>query len=328
MANNKNKTKAVIVCMMLSPLFAHHASADTITEDGKDFNKSTSVSFLAGAALSYLPKSFPVLTSMARMTAQFASAVKADAANYAAPSEALIQPRTEAEQPTVIQAAIKPGSLPAKTAAPASTAAFDTVAIPFKRLSALKRLAPSIEQIQNGTAISCRGGKCNPATTAVKLVSADGSQGSIRDKLNAVNAAVNTAIRYKTDQETNGVADYWSTPSETLARQQGDCEDFAILKMAALQADGVDPSLMSIVVLFDQKRHFYHAVLSVEIAGRHFILDNMRNQVLQDTQLPDYLPLYSIRDGKGYLHGSQRQKQVASATIPLEKIAPGEGVSF
>ncbi|WP_226951410.1 transglutaminase-like cysteine peptidase [Rhizobium terrae] len=178
--------------------------------------------------------------------------------------------------------------------------------------------------MENGSAITCSGRTCIQTAAAIRLVSAKTSQSSIRDKLNAVNAAVNQSIRYRADQD----ADRWSTPQETLALQQGDCEDFAILKMAALRAEGVDPGSMSIVILFDQKRRFYHAVLSVEVGGRYFILDNMRNQVLEDTQLPDYQPLYSIRGGKGFLHGSRRKGQSLASAMPLEKIAPGEGASF
>ncbi|WP_028749174.1 transglutaminase-like cysteine peptidase [Rhizobium mesoamericanum] len=214
------------------------------------------------------------------------------------------------------------------TAAPTGSAAFGTVAIPFKRLAALKKFEPSLAEMTDGTAINCSAGTCSEAAATIKVAFTKTSQSSIRDKLNAINVTVNHTIRYSRDIDTYKVADYWATPAETLARQQGDCEDFAILKMAALHADNVDLKDMSIVVLFDQKRHFYHAVLSVAVNGNRFILDNMRDEVLPDTKLPDYVPLYSIADGKGYLHGTRTgAKQVASA-MPLEKVAPGEGVAF
>lgn len=213
-------------------------------------------------------------------------------------------------------------------AAPTGNAAFGTVAIPFKRLAALKKFAPSLAEMTDGTAVDCNGGKCSEAATAIKVAFTKTTQSSIRDKLNAVNVTINHAIRYSRDIDTYKVADYWATPAETLSRQQGDCEDFAILKMAALHAEGVDLKDMSVVVLYDQKRRFYHAVLSVAVNGNRFILDNMRDEVLSDIKLPDYVPLYSIADGKGYLHGTRTgAKQVASA-MPLEKVAPGEGGAF
>ncbi len=166
------------------------------------------------------------------------------------------------------------------------------------------------------------------AAMATESAIAKSGQASIRDKLDAVNVAVNRAIRYRRDMDIYQATDHWAAPSETLARQQGDCEDLAILKMAALRAEGVDMKDMSIVVLFDQKRHFYHAVLSVAVDGNYFILDNMRDQVLPDSRLPDYQPLFSITGGKGYLHGLRagNNKQVASR-MPLEKVAPGEGAA-
>ena len=202
------------------------------------------------------------------------------------------------------------------------------MAIPFKRLAALKRLAPSLDEMTSGTAISCGAGKCTEAVTAVKVAFTKTSQASLRDKMNAINTTINHTIRYARDIDTYKVADYWATPSETLKRQQGDCEDLAILKMAALNAEGVDLKDMAVVVLFDQKRHFYHAVLSVSAGGNHYILDNMRDEVLADSRLPDYMPLYSIAGGKGYLHGSRVGGSQMASAMPIEKVAPGEGVAF
>ncbi|KQV32524.1 hypothetical protein ASC97_02820 [Rhizobium sp. Root1203] len=213
-------------------------------------------------------------------------------------------------------------------AAPSDGAVFGSVAIPFKRLAALKRLAPSLSDMNDGTAIACRAGQCSDAAVAIKAAFARSSQASIRDKMNSVNTTVNHTIRYRRDIDTYKVADYWATPAETLARQQGDCEDFAILKMAALHAEGIDLGDMAVVVLFDQKRHFYHAILSVSVNGNRFILDNMRDEVLPDTRLPDYMPLYSIAGGKGYIHGSRVGASQMASAMPIEKVAPGEGVAF
>lgn len=216
-----------------------------------------------------------------------------------------------------------------KTAAPVrrgatGKAAFDTVAIPFKKLAALKKLAPALDEMKTGRAIAC-GQDCSAASRAVSAVVGETADLPLRDKLDRVNAVVNGAISYQTDIETYNVSDNWAPPAQTLLRQQGDCEDFAIVKMAALKAAGVDPKEMALVILFDQKRHFYHAVLSVRAGGRHYILDNMSNAVKADSQLPDYMPLYSIADGKGYLHGTRPDQQRLASAIPLDRVAPGEG---
>ena len=208
---------------------------------------------------------------------------------------------------------------------PASSDVFGSVAIPFKRLGALKKAAPTFAEIQSGRTLHCTESKCPIDLGSVKLASADGMGASIRDRMNRVNLAVNRAIRYQTDSETYGKADRWASPSETLKRRAGDCEDYALLKMAALAAQGVPLKDMSLVVLYDQKRSFYHAVLSVEVQGRHYILDNLRDQVLLDTQLPDYMPLFSISAGKGFLHGSRIKNKSIAANVKLDNVAPGEG---
>ena len=94
--------------------------------------------------------------------------------------------------------------------------------------------------------------------------------------------------------------------------------------MAVLEAQGFSLQDMTVVILYDKKRHFYHAVLSVEIQGTHYILDNMRDQVLADNRLPDYQPLFSISNGRGFLHGT-RTKGKAMAMKSFDSIAPGEG---
>ncbi|WP_455273736.1 transglutaminase-like cysteine peptidase [Rhizobium herbae] len=246
------------------------------------------------------------------------------------------EPRTE-----VRDVNIETGGIPAKridpgavrtreTKAPvptASKAVFDTVAFPLKRLGALKKFAPSFSQITDGSAWNCEAKDCNAAALSIKASYSRVAQASLRDKLNDINATVNRSIRYSRDADTYKITDSWAKPSETLKRQTGDCEDFAILKMAALHAGGVSLEDMAIVVLYDQKRRFYHAVLSVAVGERYYILDNMRNAVMTDDRLTDYVPLYSILNGRGYFHGLpvSRSKQIAGNVLPFEKVAPGEG---
>ncbi len=325
MANKKNTLKVVIATALALPFIASTAISAPIANQQFSANTGAGVAVVGTHILEYLPTPFSIMASLAFRNVQVAAAFQ----TFSQLGSTIALPA--ARPANVIEVAIKPTDLsPSKRVEPTAPngAVFDTVAIPFKRLAALKKLAPALEEMESGTAVKCNGKGCSPAFAAIQLVGLNTSQSSIRDKLNAVNAAVNQSIRYRTDQDAYKVTDRWSTPRETLSQQQGDCEDFAILKMAALRAEGIDPDQMSIVVLFDQKRHFYHAVLSVEAGGKFFILDNMRNQVLLDTQLPDYMPLYSIKGGKGFLHGSRRKDQKVAMATPLEKIAPGEGVNF
>lgn len=198
---------------------------------------------------------------------------------------------------------------------------FNSVAIPFKKLGALRKAAETFREIKTGTALQCKSANCRELAK-VSLVNADAP--SIRAKLDSVNADINTRIQYRRDIDTHGRMDQWSSPSQTLARGTGDCEDYALLKMAVLADRGVPLEDMTVVILFDTKRKFYHAVLSVDVNGNHYILDNMRNQVLADSQLPNYMPLFSISNGRGFLHGT-KIKGKALAMTSLDNIAPGEG---
>ncbi|ENN86713.1 periplasmic protein-like protein [Rhizobium freirei PRF 81] len=223
-------------------------------------------------------------------------------------------------------AALQPARPAKPTNAPMGDSVFGTVAIPFKHLAALDNMAGPLAEIRSGKALDCGAGGCNAATAAVAAAETKIAGASIRDKINTINFTVNHAIRYASDMETYHVTDYWAKPSEALSHQQGDCEDYAILKMAALYDAGVDLDHMALVVLFDQQRHFYHAVLSVSVNGNNLILDNMRDEVLSDKRIAEYLPLYSIVAGRGYLHGSRDpHAQKIAAAMPLGKVAPGEG---
>ncbi len=202
---------------------------------------------------------------------------------------------------------------------------FDSVALPFKGLSALKRFSPIKKELSSKLDLHCDASGCSAGFSTVRAGAQDLQ--SIRDRINLVNVAVNRSIEYRRDLDIYGVRDRWATPSETLSRRQGDCEDIAILKMAALRSYGVDLDAMSLVIVYDQKRRFYHAVLSVEVEGRNYVLDNLSSQVRLDTQLVDYVPLYSIRNGKGFLHGVRDKSKQLAATTSLSDIAPGEGLT-
>ena len=94
-------------------------------------------------------------------------------------------------------------------------------------------------------------------------------------------------------------------------------------RCVALRVSALPPAVM----LFDQRRNVYHAVLAVSVPGNYFILDNVRNVVMTDRQLPDYMPLYSLVDGRGYFHGMKVKagRQIAAKTKPVDLVAPGEG---
>ncbi|MFK8022216.1 MAG: transglutaminase-like cysteine peptidase [Pseudomonadales bacterium] len=106
---------------------------------------------------------------------------------------------------------------------------------------------------------------------------------------------------YKTDKYNYASDDYWATPLDLLTNG-GDCEDYAVTKMLALQHLGFPASSMRIVVLQDTLSRNPHAVLAVQNGRNTLILDNRSNDIRSDHELKNYAPLYSINERQWWLH--------------------------
>jgi len=97
-----------------------------------------------------------------------------------------------------------------------------------------------------------------------------------RARIGAINRAVNLAIRPASDERRFAVADHWSGPLETLGAGAGDCEDYAILKLLALQQAGIAPEDLTLLIVQERAARNDHAVAAVRLDGRWLILDNRR----------------------------------------------------
>ncbi|WP_422370453.1 transglutaminase-like cysteine peptidase [Hoeflea sp.] len=149
---------------------------------------------------------------------------------------------------------------------------------------------------------------------------------NISRQLQYVSASINQKIAYRTDEQNHGTVDQWSTPNETLGRGSGDCEDYAILKMAVLAHLGVPMNAMEIVVVKDTRRRLFHAVLSVALKDRTVILDNMTDELENDTAKRDYAPLFSLSGTANYIFGYKGGDQNLTASLGnIAAIAPGAG---
>lgn len=110
---------------------------------------------------------------------------------------------------------------------------------------------------------------------------AEGLRGlSVSERINAVNLRVNQRIRYMTDMEAQGVADYWQEPLETVTLGHGDCEDYAILKYYLLIHAGVTNDHLALVIGRIISTGEYHAVLVAESERGWRLLDIRINQVI------------------------------------------------
>ncbi|MDQ1186024.1 transglutaminase-like cysteine peptidase [Agrobacterium larrymoorei] len=89
-----------------------------------------------------------------------------------------------------------------------------------------------------------------------------------------VNYTVNTTITPATDMELYGVEERWAYPTTA-----GDCEDFVLLKRKMLMNKGISASNLLITVVL-QPNGSGHAVLTVRTDRGDFILDNLRNKVM------------------------------------------------
>ena len=138
---------------------------------------------------------------------------------------------------------------------------------------------------------------------------------SERARIETINAYVNARVRFVDDSRQYGVADRWTAPSDTLARGRGDCEDYALAKMAMLRRAGFADKDLYLVVLKDLVRRADHAVLVVRSGGRFLVLDNSTDRLLDSAEIRDYRPILTFTAGKRYTHGYRRDGVAAPVVL-------------
>jgi predicted transglutaminase-like cysteine proteinase len=123
-----------------------------------------------------------------------------------------------------------------------------------------------------------------------------------RARIGAINRAVNLTIRPASDERRFGVADHWSGPLETIASGEGDCEDYAILKLLALHQAGIARNDLRLVIVRERASPSAHAVAAVRLDGRWLLLDN-RFLALVDIEQTHYRVVAQLEpntDGQRY----------------------------
>jgi predicted transglutaminase-like cysteine proteinase len=120
------------------------------------------------------------------------------------------------------------------------------------------------------------------------------------DRLSAVNRFFNQRIAFRSDMELWGREDHWTTPLETLAQGDGDCEDYAIAKYAVLLAVGVPVERLRLVYvrayLPQQGGAQAHMVLAyyAQPGADPMILDNLVPDVMPAVKRKDLTPVFSF----------------------------------
>ena len=122
----------------------------------------------------------------------------------------------------------------------------------------------------------------------------EGCARSGRARIGVINRAINLAIIPTSDLVQWGVVDRWSAPLETFTTRRGDCEDYAIAKYVALQAAGVAPEDIELVVVRNTDTSENHAVVAVRLDGTWVILDNRRLALVPAREIRHATPLFVI----------------------------------
>lgn len=126
------------------------------------------------------------------------------------------------------------------------------------------------------------------------------SELGIDDQIRKVNAYANTR-EYILDLENYGLDDYWATPKQFL-HNNGDCEDYAIIKMMSLKQLGFDVNKMRVVVVQDTNQRIAHAVMSIDRRNDILILDNQIEEVISHRNIFHYVPVYSVNEKNWWMH--------------------------
>lgn len=127
-------------------------------------------------------------------------------------------------------------------------------------------------------------------------------------KLERVNRFFNR-IPFVSDTAHWGKEDYWASPTEFLASNGGDCEDFAIAKYFTLIALGVTEQRLALTYVTALRLNQSHMVLTYypETGLEPLVLDSLVDAIEPSSRRTDLLPIYSF-DASGLWTAKQRGK--------------------
>lgn len=123
-----------------------------------------------------------------------------------------------------------------------------------------------------------------------------------QDKLKRINEFFNRKLLFLDDIKVWGQTDYWATPLETLAKGQGDCEDFTIAKYFTLLSAGMPNEQMRLIYVKARiggpasnvtQAHMVLAYYATPDA-EPMILDNLITDIRPASRRPDLQPVFSF----------------------------------
>lgn len=143
------------------------------------------------------------------------------------------------------------------------------------------------------------------------------------EQLRAVNDFFNQRILFVEDLELWGTVDHWATPLETLGRNAGDCEDFAIAKYFSLLAIGLPARRLRLVYVRARLEGAGGPVLPHMVLAHYtnpqadpMILDNLIPELRPASARPDLTPVFSF-NSEGLWEGAGSR----SAGNPVQRLS-------
>jgi predicted transglutaminase-like cysteine proteinase len=160
----------------------------------------------------------------------------------------------------------------------------------------------------------CRAdGACPVAAQRLIDISAEGAGRGGKARVGLINRAADLAISPVSDERQWGVADHWSDPFETLLSSRGDCEDYAILKYAALLQAGIPRDDVKIVILRNLFPNENHAAVAARVDGQWLILDNRTLTLVRDTDVTRAIPEFVLdHEGVKRFNWASQNRRVGS----------------
>jgi predicted transglutaminase-like cysteine proteinase len=156
-------------------------------------------------------------------------------------------------------------------------------------------------------------GICPVAAQRLINISAEGAGRSGRARAGLINRAADLAVIPVSDEKQWGVADHWSDPFETLLSNRGDCEDYAILKYAALLEAGIPQADVKIVIVKSFFPNEHHAVVATRVDGQWLILDNRTLTLVRDTDVTRAIPEFVLdHEGVKRFNSASQNRGVSS----------------
>lgn len=169
---------------------------------------------------------------------------------------------------------------------------------------------------------SCKGegGKCPPKLRQWRRL-IDDLQGLPKsEQLAKLTRSLNRMVPYTEDPAAFGKKDYWATPVEFF-RNGGDCEDYAIIKFLSLLELGFSNDQLRIAIVKDKRRRLMHAVTTVALDDKVFILDNLNDHPVQHQYVLKYVPIYSANLDAQWAHIVTNKMRAAFITQVMDKTA-------